>query len=636
MMENLINKLNEATVAYDMGNPIMSDYEWDQLYFELVQKEKEVGYSLPNSPTQKIHYEVVNNLEKIEHEHKLLSLAKTKDWDEFKNYFNPKEEVITMLKLDGLTVSLTYEKGRLVRAETRGNGLVGENILHNAKVIPSIPKIIPYRDRLVIDGEVICMAEDFAEFANDYKNPRNFAAGSIRLLDAKECARRKLTFVAWYIAEGFDGEKLTDKFKQASKCGFHLVPYINGFENKELLQTAAKQYGYPIDGLVARYNNIEYGLSLGETSHHPNCAQAFKFYDEVVWTILEDIEWTIGRTGQLTPTAVFTPVDHEGSTISRASLHNIDILYSTLGPTPHKGQAVGVAKMNEIIPQIVEADVDAPDDDVEIFAVPALCPLCGKPTAVKEDGNSRFLYCGNANCQGKFINILDHFAGKKGLDIKGLSKATLEKLINWGWVENLSDLFSLGNYERDWKKKPGFGIVSVDKILSAIESAKTTELHQFIAALGIPLIGSTYSKEICKKIDTWEKFRELVEAQFKFTQWNGFGYEMQQALYQFDYSEADKIAKLFTFTNSLFGDDKKKVEGPFTVVITGKLALHKNRDELVHRIEEIGGKVASSVSSKTNYLINNDTNSTSSKNAAAKKHGVEIISEKDFVEKFLI
>lgn len=358
MYQNAIDKLNKATIAYDEGHPIMTDKEWDDLYFKVVAWEKGYEYSSQDSPTRKIQYQVVNELKKVNHNHPMLSLAKTKDWNEFLNYFTSGKDVIGMLKLDGLTCSLRYVDGKLVSAETRGNGEVGEDILHNALVIPSIPKRINYTDELILDGEIICTYKNFEHFSDEYANPRNFASGSIRLLDSKECVKRNLTFVVWNIIKGFDDENsFMRRLEKVSNLGFLDVPWTSSFDwdAKEFLIDQAKELGYPIDGLVGRYDDIKYGESLGATGHHARAAYAFKFYDEEYETELLDIEWSMGRTGQITPIAIFKTLDIDGSNISKASLSNLSVMKETLGEKPFIGQTIYVSKRNMIIPKIEKA-----------------------------------------------------------------------------------------------------------------------------------------------------------------------------------------------------------------------------------------------------------------------------------------
>ena len=615
--------------------------EWDIKYYELDNLEKEYSIYFNDSPTQSISYEVVNSLEKVAHNHDMLSLEKTKALKEVKDFLG-NVPYLAMCKMDGLTCSLKYENGKLVSAETRGNGKIGENILHNAKVIPSIPKQIPYTGTLVIDGEIICTKEDFKEFENEYANPRNFASGSIRLLDSNECSKRKLRFVAWDVIEGLeDSDFLTDKFVTLSDFGFTIVPYYvyNDCEEEinKLTLEAEKLY-YPIDGIVFKFDDVEYGRSLGQTSHHFKNALAFKFADDTVKSNLTGIDWTMGRTGVLTPVAEFNEIELEGSTVSRASLHNLSVLWDTLGEKPYFNQEIEVFKANMIIPQIKSAVMfeDCEDEFIGFINIPSVCPICGEPTAQKTDLFSTFLVCENPSCEGKLINKLDHFCGKKGLDIKGLSKATLEKLINWGWVSNYKDLFELKNHRAEWIRMPGFGIKSVDNILNAIESARVCELPAFIASLGIPLIGSTASKEIVKVFPDWNSFITAVESNYHFWDIPNFGFEMHSAITRFDYTEAKELYNNYLTVNAV-QPQSSEVENTLdglSLVITGKLNHFKNRDELKALIEARGGKVAGSISGKTSYLINNDVNSSSSKNMSAKKLGVPIISEDAFIEMF--
>ena len=649
----LVQYLNECTKAYDEGNPKITDEEWDNKYFELKSLEEETGLVLSNSPTQSISYEIVNALNKVEHSHKMLSLEKTKSPAEVANFIGNKN-FLAMCKMDGLTCSLTYRNGELVSAETRGNGIVGEDILHNAKVIPSIPSKIPYMDELVIDGEIICTYTDFESFSSEYKNPRNFAAGSIRLLDAKECASRNLTFVVWdvltqmHFDDGIEF-RLSQKLNYLIPFGFTVVPYTvaNGamcnenLYNKmiETMQTTAKSNSYPIDGIVFKFDDCAYGRSLGATSHHFKNALAYKFYDETFTSQLLDIEWTMGRTGVLTPVAVFEPIDMDGSTVERASLHNVSIMSDLFGPFgPCKGDEVEVFKANMIIPQIKSVKNTCSHYMEYQIPYPKVCPICGGEVVMRDNsGDSLFLVCTNPSCDGKLINRLDHFCGKKGLDIKGVSKATLEKLIDWGWLNDYTGIFELSRFKDEWIQKPGFGVKSVVKVLDAINAGANCELHQFIAALGIPLIGSTASKELSKHFQTWDEFVVAAEGGYPFYQLPNFGGEMHNSIVSFNYAEAKLLAEHYITFNYTQGESTPSTGADLsgkTFVITGKLTHFKNRDEIKARIEALGGKVTGSVSKNTDYLINNDVNSTSSKNATAKSLGIPILSEDDFIQTF--
>ena len=646
LMEDLVTELNKATVAYDKGEPIMSDKEWDDLYFELQSLEKKYGQSLENSPTRKIHFEKVSELKKVKHSHPMLSLDKTKDIDVIKSFFGNKDR-IAMCKMDGLTCSLTYKNGRLISAETRGDGTVGEDITHNALVIPSIPNRINYSERLVIDGEIVCTYYDFENFKDEYKNPRNFASGSIRLLDSKECANRKLTFVAWDIIEGMSGKLLTENLQELDKLSFNVVP-ITVSDTVEVqidtIKDFAKVFGFPIDGVVFKFNDIEYGKSLGATDHHFKNAIAYKFYDDTYSTRLKTIQWTMGRTGVLTPVAVFEPVEIDGTTVERASLHNYSVMKDVMGDCAYVGQRIEVYKANQIIPQIASAikmsygevlckgGVSANDN-------PEFCPICQGATAIIASADGiKNMVCDNPNCSGKIINQLDHYCSKKGLDIKGLSKATLEKLIDWGWVNRITDLYILDRYKDEWIKQEGFGEKSVTKILSAIEASKKCKLENFISALGIPLIGRTVSKELVKYIKDYNDFRQKVKSNYDFSNIDGFGAAINNSLLSFDYTYADFIYHTFLTIEEAQNDDVQSggssLEG-ITFVITGKLQSFKNRDELKAVIESKGGKVAGSVSKNTNYLINNDNLSTTAKNKKAQELDVPIITEETFKQKFL-
>ena len=531
-MSAVVRKLNKATKAYDEGNPIMSDKEWDDIYFWLVEAEKYCGFKNPNSPTVKIHYSVVNELKKVTHNHEMLSLPKTKEIKEVIDFIG-EHNFIAMAKMDGLTCSLRYLNGQLVSAETRGDGIIGEDITHNARVINTIPKYINYYDELIVDGEIICTTENFKAFAEDYKNPRNFAAGSVRLLDSRECERRNLTFVAWDVIKGLEDEnQLNYKLMNLIDLGFIIVPFVyvdntNEKPNEWFLneiKTLSQANGFSIDGVVFKFNNVDYGKSLGKTAHHFNNAIAYKFYDELYETQLKYIDWTMGRTGILTPDAVFEPIEIDGAEVTRASLHNVSVMEEIMGDCCYAGQKIKVFKANQIIPQIASAEkmsygevISKGGISVDGFSGDLLCPICGGGTSlIKSDSGTVNLICDNPQCGGKLINQLDHFCGKKGLDIKGLSKATLEKLINWNWVNSCYSIFELKDYRDKWIQMPGFGVKSVDKILNAIEDAKTTTFDKVISSIGIPLIGKTISKDLASKFASYESFREAIDKNFDF------------------------------------------------------------------------------------------------------------------------
>ena len=639
-IQELVDYLNYHTKLYDEGKPAITDAQWDDKYFELQEMERDTGIYLPNSPTQKIDYQVVNALQKVKHNHPMLSLNKTKSIDEM-NAFIGNKEFITMLKMDGLTCSLGYKNGRLVSAETRGNGIEGEDILHNIMAVKNVPKRLPQNIDLTIDGEVICAFEDFKQFENEYANPRNFAAGSIRLLDAKESSMRNLKFVAWDIINDTDTNTLSRKLTELLELGFEVVPFNIMYTtfNEEVIEwfkKAAEENSYPIDGLVVKYNKVPEYEACGRTDHHFKGGMAFKFADEEYETWLNNIEWTMGRTGVLTPVAIFEPVDTGDSVIERASLHNISIMKQLL-KTPYQGQSITVCKMNDIIPQVTSSGCEISKADIAglEFTIPTECPICGGRLEVVCEVDTEVLICTNDMCEGKLVNRLDHFCGKKGLDIKGLSKATLGKLVDWGWVKEPADLYRYKEYAYEWMKKPGFGQKSVTNIIGSLAITVKPKLENFICALGIPNVGKTLSHELVKYFKTYEEFRDAAKNKWDFTQIDGVAYEKASSIWNFDFTEADHVAE---FMLGYEVDEPAAADSNLastTVVITGKLNNFKNRDELAKEITNRGGKVTNSVSKNTNILINNDVNSTSSKNVSAQRLGIPIMTEEEFINLYL-
>ena len=633
-MKELVQWLNERTKEYDEGNPTVSDKEWDDKYFQLVMMEYYAGYQEANSPTQKISWDAVSALNKVKHNHPMLSLDKTKDVDEVKSFLGDKE-YLAMAKMDGLTCSLKYNNGRLISAETRGNGEIGEDILHNAKVVANIPLNIPFKDELIVDGEIICDLNTFKDFEKDYKNPRNFASGKIRSLDPMDCAKANLSFIAWDCISAISNT-LVNKLMMLDILGFDVVPFSfnhsifkdNLMEEIEWIRDTSKKKFYPLDGIVFKFNNCEYYESLGHTEHHFRGGLAFKFYDEEYETELLDIEWSMGRTGVLSPVAIFKPIDIDGTIVSRASLHNISIAHKILGGHNFgwKEQKIWVSKRNMIIPQVEKAEKDN-DLTKYYFNLPSVCPICGGNVEVRKEIDSEMLYCTNSQCDGKLVNKIDHFFGKKGLDAKGFSRATIQKIIDWGYVENISDCFRLDEHRADWIKRPGFGEKSVTSILTALDGCRNTSLNKIIAAAGIPLIGSTVSKSLAKRFKTYDEFRTATR-EVDFSTLDGFGYEMNSALHKFDYTELDYIVENFLTIEV----EKAETEAVLPLeglifVITGKLS--RKRDDIKADIEAKGGKVTGSVSSKTSYLVCNDKNSNTGKSKDAKALGIPIITEEE-------
>ena len=651
-IKELIEKLNAASYAYyNSDSPIMSDEEYDYNLEQLQKLEQSSGLIFSNSPTQVVGAPVLSELKKVPITPKpMLSLDKCHSYEEVAD-FAGEHDMIAMVKLDGLSVRIKYNNGKIISANTRGNGVEGTDITEHIKQFQNVPLEIPYKGELIVDGEAIIKMADFEEINknNEFKNPRNAAAGALNVLDTKLVKDRKLSFVVWDVINWSNdfGRRIRD----ALSFGFEVVPFCSAssmsmitIETIEDLTKWVMSYKtiYPCDGVVWKFRDCIYGDSLGQTSHHFKNGIAWKPEVETVETRLKFIDWTMGRTGTLTPVAVFEPVELDGSTIERASLHNYSVMRKTLGDCAYVGENLTIFKANLIIPQILEAgpfynygEVVAAGgvsahDELEY------CPVChGKVELVTSaDGVTNYV-CMNPNCQGKLVNRLDHFCGKKGLDIKGLSKATLEKLIDWGWIEKISDLYNLKSCRNEWALRPGFGVKSVDKILAAIEDSKQTDLESFISAIGIPLIGRNVAKEICKHVDSYDEFRQLIKDDFKFYQWDSFGPEKSESLLTYNYEDADYISTLLTFKKEVVVSTISNSLENITVCITGKLYNYKNRASLQKDIEDRGGKVSSSVSSKTNYLINNDNTSTSSKNLTAQKLGVEILTEEEFVQKFL-
>lgn len=632
-IEYLVAELNRHTELYDKGIPEISDKQWDDMYFELVALEHEWGYILPNSPTQRVNYVMVNELQKVKHNHPMLSLDKTKDIEEIKSFVDGKDW-IAMLKMDGLTCSLLYENGRLVRAETRGDGEIGEDITHNAMVIPSIPKRIPYTDRLIVDGEIICKLDDFKEFEGEYKNARNFASGSIRLLDNSECAKRHLMFVAWdCIGNIKNCETLSDKLLELWFLNFECTPYfmLGDYDNLEdaierLRELANEQY-YPIDGIVFKWNNCAEYESAGRTGHHFRGGLAYKFYDELYETKLTDVEWTMGKTGALTPTAIFETVQIDGCDISRASLHNISII-KKLGLTNHC--TVKISKRNEIIPQVEEClqDGDSP------IIPPKYCPICGGETEVVTENASEVLMCTNFNCSGKLLGRLKFFVSKPAMNVDGLSEAILAFLIDKGWVTSFVDIYHLADHQDEWQKCDGFGKKSVEKILDAIEKSRDVKLENFICALSINGVGLSTAKTISRHFDgdfnAW--YNTSFPNNVAWGDLKDIGAVTTQNLNRYFHKNYKSILDLANELHFIIPDKTEVKENPFigkTLCVTGKLN-HFTRDGINAKITELGAKTASSVSKNCAYLITNEV-SGSSKYKKAVELSIPIITEDEFL-----
>ena len=651
-MKELVSTLNQYRDSYyNKQQSEVSDYEYDKLFDELKQLEETTGIILSNSPTQTVGYEVKSELTKVVHNHPMLSLDKTKSIDDLKKFLGDKNGIL-MLKLDGLTVSLRYMNGQLVSAETRGNGEVGEDILHNAKVFSNIPLQIDYQDELIVDGEAIITYDSFEKInaglpeGEKYKNPRNLASGSVRQLDSKIAAERNIKFVAWKMVKGVDSNSFNKRLNILGDLGFEVTPrYIVNNEvigeMIDCLKGAAESNGYPIDGMVLGYDDVSYGESLGMTGHHLRSQMAFKFYDEEVETTLKGIDWTMGKTGVLTPTAIFEPVEIDGTTVERASVHNISILREL---ELMAGDTITVYKANQIIPQIAE-NLSAKArhnnglyvwDDIQ--NVPAYCPICGGMAETKKDNSSEVLMCTNPSCSGKLLGKMTHFVSKNAMNIDGLSEATLEKLIELNFIESFADIYDLKqNFYSELVDMSGFGKRSIDKLMAAIEESKNTTLDRFIYALCIPMIGRAASKTISKYFDgSFDRFyNECCTKYFVFENLDDFGVSMSDSIRKYlddNIEMVKELAGYLTFQTVQKPNTSATNLSGKTFVITGSLNTFENRDAAKELIESLGGKVSGSVSAKTSYLVNNDINSTSGKNKKAKELGVPIITEEELLK----
>ena len=638
-IKELVELLNHyRNEYYNNSRSEISDFEYDQLFDELVSLESETGFIMAVSPTQTVGYEVKSELKKVKHNHPMLSLDKTKSVDDVIEFLNGKDGVI-MAKMDGLTCSLRYLNGELVSAETRGNGEVGEDILHCAKTIKNIPLKINCTDEVVIDGEVIITYDDFEKINytlpedQKYKHPRNLASGSIRQLDSNVAAHRSMKFIAWKFVKGYSDNSFFKRWWRMADLGFDVVPIINlpriigDKQHVEhaiiLIKEDCKSEGYPIDGCVFGYDDVAYSESLGATGHHLRSQLAFKFYDELYPTRLQYIDWTIGKSSQLTPTAVFDTVEIDGADVSRASLHNISII-KNLSLT--NGCTVNVFKANQIIPQIDSCENDG-NGDIEI---PAVCPICGGNTAIKKDNESEVLICTNDECAGKKLAQFTHFVSKKGMDIKNLSEATLQDLISHGFIHNFKDIYNLSDHKQQLIRLDGFGKKSVEKLLTSIEDSRNAKLENFIAALGIPNIGLTASKTISKYCDgSYDKFYQLFEQGFDWTNLDDFGPTMAQNLDSYLdewWREVNDLAAEMNFIVEEKSTDNS-LDG-LKFCITGSFS--QPRDGLKKQLESRGAKFISSVSKNLDILFAGEK--AGSKLTKAQQLGVRVANEEELMK----
>ncbi len=643
-MKELVALLNKASEDYYQNNSsVMSDMEYDRLYDELVSLEKESGIVLSDSPTIKVGYEVLSNLTKVRHEKKMLSLDKTKDVEKLKDFLGENKGVLSW-KLDGLTIVLKYENGSLVQALTRGNGEVGEDITHNAKVFKNIPIKISYMDELVLRGEAIISFDDFEKInesldeSEKYKNPRNLCSGTVRQLNSETAAKRNVCFMGFSLVSAGANEKNVlsdskyDNLKWLESIGFqivegkivtkdNIVSSVGEFEKK------ITENKFASDGLVLTYDSISLSNSLGTTAKFPKDSIAFKWKDEIAETTLKEIIWNTSRTGLINPIAVFEPVELEGTTVNKASLHNLSIVENLeLGV----GDRITVYKANMIIPQVAENLTKSGS-----FKIPEKCAVCGAETEIVKMKDGKALKCTNPNCEAQAVLEIVHYSSRDALNIEGFSEATVEKFIQNGFIKNYTDIYVLEKFKDEIISLDGFGEKSYKKIIDSVEKSKTVNLENFIYGLGINNVGLSNAKLLCRKFDyDFDKiknsdFNELIEI-------DGFGEVIARSVEKYfkdekNVSLAEK-ALSFLHINAVSKNEEEFILEGKIFVITGNVEHYKNRKEMQKKIEELGGKVTSSVTGKTSFLINNDILSSSSKNKKAKELGIEIITEKQFIE----
>jgi len=639
LMEEKVAFLNKAArVYYQESNEIISNQEYDRLYDELEALEKETGIVLAGSPTVRVGYEVISGLPKEQHPSPMLSLDKTKDIDALKSWLGDMKGVLSW-KLDGLTIVLTYNGGKLEKAVTRGDGVTGEVITNNAKVFDNIPLIIPEKGRVVVRGEAVISYDDFEEINRTiedadakYKNPRNLCSGTVRQLNNEITAGRHVKFYAFSLAHGGEAEYRHEQLQWMQQQGFETVEYVvtdaAGIEEAVMdFEKKIVDFALPSDGLVLVFDDISYGVSLGTTAKFPRDSIAFKWKDEVRETKLTEVLWNTSRTGLINPIAVFDPVELEGTTVSRASVHNLSIVKELKLGT---GDTIKVYKANMIIPQIAENITGS-----GTVMPPEVCPVCGAVTEIKSDNGVETVHCPNPECPAKKIKSFTHFVSRNAMNIEGLSESTVEKFIDRGIIKNLADIFKLDAHRDIIVNMEGFGVKSFENLIDAAEKASHTIPARLLYSLGVPNIGVANAKMIAKAChNKWNKMQNLTADEL--TAIDGIGEIMAEGYVSFFDDErnrgaVEELLEVLTIDES-FEDVKGGGLDGLTFVITGKVNHFENRDAVKAAIEDAGGKTAASVSAKTNYLINNDINSNSSKNKKAKELNIPIITEEDFMK----
>lgn len=649
-----VNELNEASEAYyNSGHPIMSDAEFDLKLKELQKWEDKTGIVFSNSPTQNVGTVILKNIPEIVHKTPMLSLDKCHSVEEVIKFANGKK-LVASIKLDGISCRLIYKDGDLFRAESRGNGVSGNDITKSVKQFKDIPLHINKKGTYIIDGEALIKLDDFViiNTNGEYKNSRNLTAGTLSSLDTSVVKNRRLTWRAWEVVEGDDlDNSFRERLVQASELGFSVVPHVD-IDPEELnddvdyvinwLIKVAEEKSLPQDGVVFKFDDVKYGKSLGNTNHHFRNGIAWKAPNNDAITTLKDIEWGMGKTGVLTPVAIFESVELEGSTVNKASLHNLSVVSDILGK-PYRGQKIAVYKANLIIPQVRWGMRTEHNSDVSFIHIPDTCPVCGGKTQIVKENDSEQLTCTNPDCKGKLLGKLTHAVSRNALNIDGLSESTIEKFISLGWLTSIKDIYHLHSHEKVMKTLDGFGKKSVDKLLSSIETSRNTTLSRFLYSLSIPLLGKTASAAISAAVDSdYGTFIHVMtmEGADYFRHLPGVGDSLINSMNTYFKKHMDDVTDLSTefifelpvspLKEAMNETDSKRLEGK-TFVITGSLNHYTNRDAAKAEILVYGGKVSDSVSAKTSYLVNNDINSSSSKNKKAKSLGIPIITEEELV-----
>lgn len=647
-MNVLIDRINDASYAYYAeDNPIISDKEFDDLCAALERLERDSGVVLNNSPIHHVQGFIIDSLAKVKHTRPMLSAQKTKDVNEVKKFLADKIGVLSW-KEDGLSIVLRYENGRLKQAITRGNGEIGEDVTHTMKMVRNVPQSIPEKRYLEIRGEAVIGYDDFAKINEKlhgkYKNARNLAAGTVRQLDSNVAKERKLAYKVFELVKLGDTPEsempsIADSFKYLAEQGFDVVEHqvVNRDNVEEYMATfQPEEYKYPVDGLIISYNDYQYGKSLGMTGHHPLSLIAYKYKDDLYETTIRDIEWNTSRTGLINPVAVFDPVDLDGAETTRATLHNVSYIE---GLELGVGDTIQVYRSNMVIPKVHDNLTRS-----NTFKIPDTCPICGGEAKIINENGSKVLKCMNPDCKAKLLSKFVNFVSRDAMNIQGLSEATLKKFIDLGWLKDYVDIYNLAEHKSEMKNLDGFGAKSVSSLLNSIEESRRCKLVNFVTALGIELVGKSTAKDICKFIDkislsnnenSYDVFIKRIKQRKYFGHIDGIGINTSLSMDDYFRDHLEMVEKLAKELEFEMPESKKEFAVDLTgmtFVVTGKVNKFANRNAIKDEIEFRGGKVAGSVSKNTNYLVNNDVNSTSSKNKKAQQLGIPIIDEDGLIK----